>query len=249
MKSLYNHDFYESRDRDTKYAADRILDILIEYIKICSVVDIGGGVGTWLKVAGAKFNCPEKDLLLIEGDYVEEDLLQVKETQYKPWDLEKSIQVDRKFDLAISLEVAEHLQEKRAETFCEDLTLLSDVVLFSAAIPGQGGVGHINEQPLHYWVDLFAKQDYSVFDIIRPEIQFDRNIKHWYRQNTVVFVRKDSEQYRKIISKLGILAPLDMVSYDLYEEKILRLQSMSLYKIYRLVKGCFNDIRKKMRIT
>lgn len=245
MKTRYDHDFYATRNNDTKYAADRILDILGGYMEIHSTVDIGGGVGTWLKMVERKFNCLENDILLIEGDYVEKDLIQVKEMQYKSWNLEERIQINRRFDLAISLEVAEHLQEKRAETFCEDLTLLSDVVLFSAAIPGQGGVGHMNEQPLHYWVNLFAKYGYVAFDIIRPAIQFDMEIRYWYRQNTIVFVRKVSGRYKEFMSQYRLLPPLDMVSYDLYVRKILKLQSFIIYKIYQLIKRYFNRMKRK----
>ena len=93
------------------------------------------------------------------------------------------------FDLAISMEVAEHLPERCAEPFVESLTRLADVVLFSAAVPFQGGIGHVNEQWGSYWVALFRNRGYTAVDIIRKRIWNDDQIPYWYRQNTLLFVK------------------------------------------------------------
>lgn len=118
--------------------------------------------------------------------------------------------------MVVSLEVAEHLSSGRAKTFCEDLTVFSDVVLFSAATPFQSGAGHINEQPLSYWVRLFKKYQYEAFDIIRPIIQKDAKIASWHRQNIVVFVKEDTPSYNRFVSKIRNLPPLDTICYDIY---------------------------------
>ncbi|WP_462137916.1 hypothetical protein [Candidatus Mycalebacterium sp.] len=96
-----------------------------------------------------------------------------------------------KFDLAISLEVAEHLPPERAESFINYLTTLSDFVLFSAAIPLQGGINHFNEQWQDYWADLFEKKDYVPFDIVRAKIWNNEKIKNWYKQNIILYVKKN----------------------------------------------------------
>lgn len=236
-ETQYDYSFYEKRDEETRYSASIILDILKEYIDISSVVDVGGGVGTWLSVIQEKNGCSDKDIMLIEGDYVEKSLLQVKEESYISCNLERRIKFERKFNLAISLEVAEHLSVKRAASFCEDLTFLSDVVLFSAAVPYQGGTGHVNEQPLSYWVKLFSKYNYVALDIIRPVIQFDKSIPFWYRQNVIVFVKKDSAEYTKFLSKREILPPLDMISYDVYMNIENRIHSLFIYKIYNFMRN------------
>jgi hypothetical protein len=93
------------------------------------------------------------------------------------------------FDLAISFEVAEHLPANRAAGFIADLCSLAPVVAFSAAIPGQGGTGHINEQWPAYWCDLFAGCGYQVTGALRWEIWNDDNIENWYRQNLIVAVK------------------------------------------------------------
>lgn len=104
-------------------------------------------------------------------------------------DLERPLSVDRRFDLAICMEVAEHLSPDRAESFVEDLCALSDSVLFSAAIPWQGGVGHLNEQPQSYWARLFAKHGFGARDIIRPKVWHDGRVSYWYRQNSILYER------------------------------------------------------------
>lgn len=167
----------------TKYDADFILDtqahvknaeclipIIDNLIHPKSVVDVGCGSGAWLSVFKNKYNC---NILGIDGEYVNINNTLLSDNEFLPHNLEKKIDIIQinhdKFDLAISLEVAEHLSPSRAEGFVEDLTKLSDAILFSAAIPLQGGVNHINERPITYWVDLFQKKGFVPINCIRPK--------------------------------------------------------------------------------
>lgn len=109
--------------------------------------------------------------------------------QFRAADLTKPIDLGRKFDLAMSLEVAEHLPPSAAETFVGSITLHSDIVLFSAAIPGQGGQDHLNEQWPEDWMWRFAVRGFQCFDRIRPLIWRDDRISTWYRQNMILFMR------------------------------------------------------------
>ena len=93
--------------------------------------------------------------------------------------------------MAISLEVAEHLPESAADDFTSSLTNLSDFVLFSAAIPFQGGIGHVNEQWLTYWVEKFSSRGYLAVDLVRKRIWENQEIPIWFRQNTLVFVKEE----------------------------------------------------------
>jgi hypothetical protein len=93
--------------------------------------------------------------------------------------------------LAISLEVGEHLPDDRAEAYVDSLVSLSDFVLFSAAIPWQLGIGHVNEQWPEYWQALFAERGYRVLDVIRGQIWNDRYVPIWYRQNLLLYVQED----------------------------------------------------------
>lgn len=59
------------------------------------------------------------------------------------------------YDVAFSLEVAEHLPPDLGDRLVAYLGR-APMVLFTAAHPGQRGTGHINEQPKSYWAKRFA---------------------------------------------------------------------------------------------
>jgi len=90
--------------------------------------------------------------------------------------------------MATSLEVAEHVPESSSRQFVENLTRHADAIMFSAAVPGQGGEFHINEKPLSYWRDLFAQAGYRCFDPVRPTVLNDERVEPWYRYNTLLYV-------------------------------------------------------------
>ncbi len=182
--SLYPPGFYENRRAHTAHAARRLLSALPADLPRKAVADIGCGTGTSLAEALAMGS---ESAFGMEGDWVTPEMLDEPRIRYVPHDLEQRFTGPR-VDLAISLEVAEHLSPERAETFVADLLALAPAVLFSAAIPGQGGVGHCNEQWQSYWAGLFAAHDYTAHDIIRPAIWTDEAVPAWYRQNTVLYL-------------------------------------------------------------
>ncbi|WP_289020807.1 methyltransferase domain-containing protein [Desulfobacter postgatei] len=187
---LYNNEFYENRHNDTVYSAERILAIIQEIVpKIKSAVDLGCGVGTWLSVLekrGASEVCG------IDGNWVNKDYLEIQPQNFIEHNFSEGTPPkisNRTFDLAISLELAEHLPSSCADGLISLLASLSDVVLFSAAIPCQGGIGHINEQWPDYWIALFEKQGFIPLDTIRKRIFDDEKIQYWYRQNILLFIK------------------------------------------------------------
>ncbi|GHA24508.1 hypothetical protein GCM10007989_20220 [Devosia pacifica] len=117
-------------------------------------------------------------------------------------------------DLAISLEVAEHLPASRAKGFVSDLTGIAPAILFSAAVPGQGGVNHINERWQSYWAELFAAHGYRPYDLIRPEIWGDHAIPFWYRQNVLLYL-SDAHHAADPSRAVRDLARLDLVHPEL----------------------------------
>ncbi|GEN64615.1 class I SAM-dependent methyltransferase [Acetobacter oeni] len=199
---LYNTAFYEDQATESLMSARTVLPELFRYHPAESVVDIGCGVGSWLRAAmenGATRG------LGVDGDYVSPEQLLVGRDLFLPADLSApglgSVVAGRtaeaRFDLAICLEVAEHLPFARSESFVEDLTGLSDVVLFSAAVPYQYGTGHINEQWPEFWALLFRRQGYLCFDFLRDRFWSSSDVKWWYAQNILVFVREDSEVFSR----------------------------------------------------
>lgn len=182
--SLYPAGFYDNRRGHTAHAARRLLAALPVDLPRRSVADIGCGTGTWLAAAladGATM------AFGIEGDWVTPAMLDDARIAFAPQDLEQRFSGPR-VDLALSLEVAEHLSPGRADSFVADLVALAPAVVFSAAVPGQGGVGHRNEQWQSWWAERFAAQGYLAHDVIRPAIWTDEAIPAWYRQNAVLYL-------------------------------------------------------------
>lgn len=205
----YNSELFNSED------ADVVIPMLLELFPIASVVDVGCGIGTWL------FSFEHygvSDYQGLDGDHVPKDKLMVPRRRFLACDLEVPPQMGRKFDLCLSLEVAEHLHVDKADRFVNFLTSLSNIVLFSAAIPGQTGQNHYNLQWPEYWADKFNRQGYTCYDPIRPRIWRNSRVKWWYQQNMLLFVhsslnpklnpctslrRVHPDQYLKVLERLN----------------------------------------------
>lgn len=189
-KMKYNDSFYEMRDGKTSYAAETILRILISKYKFNSVIDVGCGVGTWLQAAQ---NLGVKDCRGIEGPWLKRSDVVAKNLAISMQNLLEPIVCNDRFDLALSLEVAEHLPLNRAEAFVSELCNLAPIILFGAAMPGQTrGINHINLQWQDWWRKKFADNGYEAVDALRPIIWRDTKIPIWYRQNALLYARPET---------------------------------------------------------
>jgi SAM-dependent methyltransferase len=184
----YPSRFFEGLADGARSSAKEIVPLVLELVQPTSVVDVGCGLGIWLSVFEQH---GIDDIFGLDGDYVDRTRLEIPEEQYLPFDLEDPIRIDRQFDLVLSLEVAEHLPAECAGIFVDSLTRLGPVILFSAAIPFQGGTRHLNEQWPEYWRDRFQENDYVAIDCLRRKIWQNENVDWWYAQNTLIFVRRE----------------------------------------------------------
>lgn len=190
-KTPYDENFYRAQKDGSYRSAELTIPRLFHYVpKPKTVVDVGCGLGTWLAV----FKQQGAAVVGVDGSYVQKDMLYIDAKEFVEADLEhESIASgDERFDLAVSLEVAEHLSAERAPSFIHDLTMLSDMVFFSAAVPLQGGTNHINEQWQSYWANLFAAEGYVCLDCIRPQIWGEAEIKTEYKQNILLYVKESA---------------------------------------------------------
>jgi hypothetical protein len=180
----YDSAYFRIKAAGERTSAEAIVPVVMSLLEPRSVCDVGCSQGTWLAV----FKEHGVDRVLgIDGDYIEREKLEIDEHEFVATDLERGVPEVGRFDLAVSLEVAEHLLTEAAQPLVDGLVALAPAVLFSAAIPGQGGRGHVNEQWPDYWSDLFARHGYFPIDCIRARVWLDRSVNAWYRQNTLLF--------------------------------------------------------------
>jgi SAM-dependent methyltransferase len=194
----YNRDFYRAHESGSRQSAKEIVPLVLELIRPGSVVDVGSGTGTWLSVFKES---GITDFLGVDGDWVDRDALEIPEDSFLSCDFTKPFRIERQFDLVVSLEVAEHLPLECAETFVESLINLGDVILFSAAIPCQGGTDHFNEQWPDYWANLFEQKGYITSDCIRDKVWQNDLVEWWYAQNTLVFIKRNSLEKYPLLKK------------------------------------------------
>ena len=221
MKSKpYQAYFYDKRFAQTADAARRILDLVLPRLPpVHSALDVGCGVGAWLSVLQER---GVADVLGFDGAWVDEKLLKIPADQFRRADLSGPLSLERRFDLAICLEVAEHLPPDRADGFVAELAGAADFVLFSAAIPFQGGYGHVNEQWQSYWAARFARRGFAVRDWVRPRLWTDQKISGWYRQNLLLYVAEHrlAELRPAADGSEDPTCPVDLVHPDEYLSKV-----------------------------
>jgi len=200
----------------SRRSAKVVVPFLMELLAPRSVVDVGCGTGSWLKVFQEH---GVEDVLGLDSVAVEPSLLEIEPDRFLTADLRDGIQLDRRFDLALCQEVAQYVPAESGERLVADLAGLAPAVLFSSAIPGQGGEG-INPQWPSYWAGLFERSAYACIDCVRPRIWEARGVAVWYAQNTLLFAD------RSVIGKRPALAdelerargrPLSIVHPSLHE--------------------------------
>ena len=185
-EARYDRAFYERHRSGSGSSAEVVVPLVVEWVRPRSVVDVGCGTGTWLAAFQRR---GVEDVLGVDGSPVPSDLLQIPPDRFRVRDLSRPLDLGRTFDVALCLEVAEHLPASAASTLVASLTALAPVVLFSAAIPHQGGVGHVNEEWPRAWAERFAAAGFAWADPIRPRIWDDPGVEPWYAQNALLFHR------------------------------------------------------------
>lgn len=178
-----------SQNEKRQANTDLLAETLWRYVQPKSVIDLGCGVGFFLK------SCADRGAQItgVDGEWIKDVETVVPRKAIECADLNTPLRKRKRYDLAASIEVAEHLVPERSEGFVEDLCKLADTVLFSAAIPTQGGAGHINLRFQHEWAEIFAANGYACFDPIRRRMAAVGNVFPWYSQNTLLFIKDGVE--------------------------------------------------------
>jgi SAM-dependent methyltransferase len=184
----YTESFYKHHRGGARHSAERIVPLILQLVQVRSVIDVGCGLGTWLSVFREH---GVEDVWGVEGEHIKVGMLEIPRERLVVHDLKQPLSLERTFDLVVSLEVGEHLPPECARPFVHSLTNLGMVVVFSAAIPFQGGSSHLNEQWLDYWAAIFQERGFVPIDCLRRHIWNNDSVDWWYAQNIILFARTD----------------------------------------------------------
>lgn len=216
----YSKKFFSNREAATHASAQEIVPYLLNLVRPESVVDVGCGNGVWLE---AFTDAGIRDYLGIDGHWVADELLRVPKEKFLRHDLATGMpRIDKVYDLAISIEVGEHLPHRMADEFIEFLCGLAPIVAFSAAVPLQGGTGHCNEQPQSYWMEKFGRYSFACVDCVRPRIWRNANTNVVHRQNLLVYVSEARDELLRKLAEFQVSAAslVDVIHPELYELRI-----------------------------
>ena len=233
LRNLYSRKFFAHLREGSAGSARALVPIVLDIHPARTMIDVGCGIGGWVKA----FAEHGVNAVGIDGDYVDREQLLIPEDRFVAHDLNRALDVaglcrrygdaqTGRFDLAISLEVAEHLEPQRSEGLVRDLCALADTVLFAAAIPFQGGAGHINERWQSWWAQKFSENGYDPFDVLRRDIWGRRDIAWWYKQNTILYVKRNSPAHARFSARFAqpAAAMFDLVHPELFRGKVARLK-------------------------
>jgi SAM-dependent methyltransferase len=207
MSQPYSRRFFFEQSAGSLQSARAVVPHVMRLVNPATVVDVGCGVGTWAAV----FAEHGATVTGIDGDYVDRKQLRIPDDRYLAADLAREIPATERFDLAVSLEVGEHLPPQRSAGFVRDLVRLAPAVLFSAAIPHQTGTAHIAERWQSEWAAMFASEGYEPVDVIRPAVWDAADVDYWYVQNTILYARAGHDL------PAGSGWPLDLIHPRMYE--------------------------------
>lgn len=186
VDGIYSEDYYAKMARPAKrHDAESVINTLVGMYSPSSVIDFGCGVGLYLSFfqqKGITVQGVEGATKALNYSKIDKNLIEIH-------DLQKPYEPTEFYDLALCIEVAEHLPEEAADTLVDSLCKSTNTIFFTAATPGQGGTHHINEQPRQYWIEKFRDNNYKLdkkdMELIRKQV----NIKetNWVLENMFVF--------------------------------------------------------------
>jgi SAM-dependent methyltransferase len=185
----YDASFFKYVNASAGAAAERNVPLLLQLLSPTSVLDVGCGQGAWLAVWQQH---GVDDVFGVDGPYVDRGRLLFAPECFYAHDLSLPFDLGRRFGLVQCLEVAEHLPEDSAAILVDSLIRHGEVIVFSAAPPGQGGHDHVNERSYDYWRALFTQRGYVAADYLRPRILADAAVDPWYRYNTLLYLSRDA---------------------------------------------------------
>ena len=187
-RSTDMEEFYAHSRAGSARSAAVVAPVVQDLVQARSILDVGGGEGWW----ASAFSRLGATSVSIENGPLPPSAPGVTCVEH---DLRRPIgrEVGAP-DLVLCLEVAEHLEPAVGSRLEGELCSLAPAVLFSAAVPGQGGVGHVNEQWPAYWVERFESHGFRCSGALRWRFWLDDRVESWYRQH-LLFATSEPDRY------------------------------------------------------
>jgi SAM-dependent methyltransferase len=221
LRDFYDPHYHDDKVAASRLAAERILPVVLSVVDATSMIDVGCGPGAWLEVAR---HLGIRELTGVEGEWASEWLgderAAGRDFELVLVNLEDELRLPARFDLAICIEVVEHISAARGASFVADLCRCAPHVLLAAAIPGQRGPNHVNTQWPSHWARHFADHGYRPLDVVRPRIWGDDDLLVHYRQNPILFVHDD--EYEQAARRALALTSPPLEALDLVHPSLFR---------------------------
>lgn len=202
----YDRAFYDTVNSAGATSAGAVLPHVLKIVPATSVIDVGCGTGIWACEAR---RLGVEDVVGVDGAYVPADQRRLVGSSFVERDLTKPLSIGRTADLALCLEVAEHLPQRSSDHLIGELVNLAPAVLFSAATPLQGGTDHINEQWPSYWIERFETHGYTCWDAVRPKVRYDADVAWIYRQNLMLVLGPGHPALSSMQSSSRLMVPVE----------------------------------------
>lgn len=227
-------------------SAKEIVPDIISLFRPKTVIDVGCGVGAWLKV----FEDNGVEICGVDGEWITKEKTIIDKEKIRICDLEKiKVKEQEKYDLAISLEVAEHISQRNANNFVDYLTNISDIIFFGAATPNSGGQHHVNEKWQSYWINKFKKRGYLAVDYVRPRYWSNKRVCYCYAQESFIFIKgniiEDFPVLKKYINNEQTI--IDIVHPELFSNQIIKYSHNWSY-LWNMQKKLIRAYIDKVRI-
>lgn len=229
-------------------SAEQIVPYLLQYVNPKNVIDFGCAVGVWLlqfKKRGIKVHGIDGEWVRKYKKYISED-----DIQYFDFESDNKLLFEEKYDLALCLEMAEHISSKKADKLIDTLTQSSDVIYFSAATPNSGGQHHVNEQWQSFWKKKFMRRGFVLIDCIRPHVWHNKQVCYFYAQESFIYVKEDKLEKYPLLKKIyeeQHNCIIDIVHPELFSNQIAKPTHEWSYLFSLLRQVLYSMLRKILK--